>query len=289
MRSGALLNIRKALMFAIAIICISVLAGGCDSIKGITDDQPQKVQEAYIEYFKAVQAENVEALKRLVAREKAKELQGPEAATMLGMIKAFYPAQSRITAVNINGDAATIKLTGRSQDGTVHGTVNLIKEDGLWKISKEDWQVKISMPEEKPASAPIPDTSKPFEYHKVVGAWKGHEAGQSSDEWDFSFGENYEVSVRNSTGKGYRGIAMSDWNLGLSGGSLRVLRGGAVFDVKITEAPNKAYEGKISLGSFKLMGDVLQLCGSEPGLMKRTSDFASADGIRCFELKRSQP
>jgi hypothetical protein len=34
------------------------------------------------------------------------------------------------------------------------------------------------------------------------------------------------------------------------------------------------------------MGDLLQICGSEPGLIKRSSDFASSGGIRCFELSK---
>jgi hypothetical protein len=81
---------------------------------------------------------------------------------------------------------------------------------------------------------------------------------------------------------------MADWNRGLEGNSLRVLPGGAVFDVRISESSSPGQAGQLSLGSFKRMGDTLQICGSEPGMMKRTSDFASSGGIRCFELRKIQ-
>lgn len=279
----------RRILDAILYLSLTVIFSGCDLIKGLSANEEGKIQEAYIEYYKAIQAGDIESLKKLVAKEKIKELEEPEAADMLAMVRAFYPDKSNITSVKITGEAATITLSGRSKEGNMQGTVNLVKEDGIWKVSKEDWEIKMGMDIPQQESSPVPDTSKPFEYHKVIGTWKGHEAGRTSDDWEFTFGENYEVSVKNAAGQSYSGTAMSDWNLGLSSGSLRVLRGGAIFDIRISDASDAKYVGKISLGSYKLMGDTLQICGGEPGLMKRTSDFASTGGIRCFELTRAQP
>lgn len=286
MRPGFVGSRKLYYAWGMLILCFAVIGPGCDFIKSMSENQQQKVQEAYIAYFNAIQAGDITTLRKLVARDKAKELESPDAPAMLTMIKSLYPEQSRVTAVDIKGDAATITLAGRSQGGNVRGTVNLVKEDNLWKVSKENWEMKISMQEEQPVSPPVPDTTKPYDYHRVVGTWKGHEAGQTADDWEFTFGADYAVTVKGPSNQSYRGTAMADWNLGTEGGNIRVLRGGAAFDMRIADAPNPSSIGKISLGSYKLMGDTLQFCGSEPGLMKRTSDFASAGGIRCYELRR---
>ncbi|TAN39254.1 MAG: hypothetical protein EPN25_12335 [Nitrospirae bacterium] len=286
MRPFPAYNIQPSLLLVFLILFVTLMTGGCNSIKGLTEDQGQKVQEAYLAYFNAMIAGDIPTLKKHLSRERIKELDAPEAGQMLAMVKGLYPTRSQITAVNVTGDTATISLSGQSQMGTVSGTVNLVKEDGIWKVSKESWEMKMGM-QEAPPQAPLsgPGVTTPYDYHKVVGVWKGHEAGRTGDDWEFTFGENYELSVKAPDGQGYRAAAMVDMNLGVSGNSLMVLPGGAVFDMKMLEAPSDSI-GKISLGSYKIMGDTLQLCGGAPGRMKRTSDFASTGGIRCFELRR---
>jgi len=89
MMTGSGIRVRGLVVRTAIALALVTAAGGCDFIKGLTGSQQQKVQEAYLAYFHAIQSEDIAALKTLVAREKARELESPDAASMLGMVKAL--------------------------------------------------------------------------------------------------------------------------------------------------------------------------------------------------------
>ena len=280
----------KKLLFM--LLASLLFLSGCDVIKDLFSKKDDTaVKQTYMEYRKAMQAGDIESLKKLLSKLKVHELDSPQAKQMLELARSLYPQNVAVTGVNVQGDAATLSATASEKGGSLNGTVHLIKEDGVWKVYDEQWEMKMGMQQEQPITQPappLPDNKRPYEYHKIVGIWKGKEAGASSGEWTFTLNNNYDISVDSPAGHYYSGNAVSEWDLGIEGSSLMVLRGGTIFDVKVTEAQNVSAVGKFSLGSYKLMGDVLQICLGEPGLMKRTSDFASSGGIRCFELRKTQ-
>lgn len=286
MRGGIL--VRGCLSFCMVIF--SMMTSGCDSITHLFSGSQRnaEIEKAYLDYRAAMTAGDIPALRNLVVKQKAQELDAPGAEQMLALARSMYPANATITGVTVQGDAATLTANAPVEGGTMEGTVHLLKEDNVWKVYDEKWEIKIgtAAPAQEPQQ--VPDNTRPFEYEKAVGIWKGHEAGQSGDDWTFTLQANYEISAEGPAGRQYKGTAMADWNRGIEGNSLRVLPGGAVFDVRISESSVSGEVGQLSLGSFKRMGDTLQLCGSEPGMMKRTSEFASSGGIRCFELRKVQ-
>lgn len=273
---------------SVCILIFALMASGCDSITNLFSGSGRnaEIEKAYLDYRSAMTAGDIQALRNLVVKQKARELDAPEAGQMLALARAMYPANATITGVTVQGDTATLTASGPVAGGSMEGIVHLLKEDNAWKVYDEKWEMKIGMAQPQ-ASSGQSDARRPYEYQKITGTWKGHEAGQSTDDWEFTLGGAYDLAATGPGGQHYQADAMVDDSLGAEGGSLRVLPGGAPFDLRITASSSASEIGKISLGSYKLMGDTLQLCGGEPGLMKRTSNFASSGGIRCFELKRT--
>jgi hypothetical protein len=251
------------------------------------------VRQAYESYREAMSGGDLARLTTLVSRERAKELSAPDAQSTLQAASAFYPGGAQITGVQLSGSEATLQLTARVQEGAAAGTVRLVKEGEAWKVSTEDWQVKISIgadgSPDTTAELP-PDAVRPADYSTLLGTWQGGERG--SPEWTFTFAGDYAVSAEHRSGGRYHGQAAIFWDLGVGSRGLRVPPGWSVLDVKVDEATEPRHVGQVSLGTFSRQGDTLKFCGSEPGAHVRTESFeAPPAGVRCLTLVRvrSQP
>jgi len=277
---------------------------GCDRISSLFGHDEDGVRQAYQSYREAMLSANLTRLKTLVARDKARELDAPNAAEMLQMASELYPEGTQVAAVQVSGNAATLQLSGRTQGGTAKGSVQLVKEDGTWKVSKEEWQVQITLgadagsgPEAGPVAAPDVDKDnapqlpagavRPADYATLLGQWQGGEGAGASD-WTLTFGEGYAVAAQHAAGGYYRGQAAIFWNLGATADGVRVPPGWGVLDVHVTDASEPRHIGQVSLGTFSRQGDTLRLCGSEPGSHARTQSFeAPPHGVRCLTLVRA--
>ena len=180
---------------SIVILVCSMGSSGCDSITNLFSGfkRNAEVEKAYLDYRSAMIAGDIQALKNLVVKQKAQELNAPEADQMLALARAMYPASAKVTGIAVQGDAATLTASAPVEGGTMEGTVHLLKEDSVWKVYDEKWEMKIGMaaPAQEPQQAP--DNTRPVEYEKAVGIWKGHEAGRTGDDWTFTFLEGYNV------------------------------------------------------------------------------------------------
>jgi hypothetical protein len=108
--------------------------------------EPGKV---YMAMHRATLAGDVEAMLALAEKAKADEMrksQGqPEFPQMLAMVRAFEPAEVRVTGGRIDGDHAELDIVGKDSDGAaMTGTVKLSKEAGSWKIGNVSTNSKIS-------------------------------------------------------------------------------------------------------------------------------------------------
>ncbi|MBI5639227.1 MAG: nuclear transport factor 2 family protein [Nitrospirae bacterium] len=130
-------------IYVLAALTLIVTSGGCDFIKGFFGKDETAVQEAYTDYRKAMLSGDIEALKNLVSKDKVRELEGPNAARMLQFAKSVMPSQANITEVKVEGDRATLSLQSAAEGGTVSGTARLVKEDGSWRISQENWKMNM--------------------------------------------------------------------------------------------------------------------------------------------------
>jgi hypothetical protein len=271
----------RARFLLVALVVLP--ACGRTSVPPVPDQDA--VRQAYQNYREAMAGGDLARLTKFVSRERAKELSAPNASETLQVARAFSPAGAQITGVELNASEATLELTARVDEGTATGTVRLVKEDGAWKVSKEDWQVKISIGADRsPAELP-PDAVRPADYATLLGTWQGGEGGSS--EWTFTFANDYVVLAEHRSGSRYRGQAAIFWDLGADSGGLRVPPGWSVLDVQVDGATEPQYIGQVSLGTFSRQGDTLKFCGSEPGAHVRTESFdAPPAGVRCLTLVR---
>ena len=72
----------------------------------------QAVEGIYDEYRSAAISADIPVLKRVLAEEKASELDTPQASTMLQMMGAMIPSSPVVKEVSIVGKKATIALEG---------------------------------------------------------------------------------------------------------------------------------------------------------------------------------
>jgi hypothetical protein len=273
----------------LALLVLGLLFG-CDRLSSLFGRDEDAVRQAYQSYREAMVSSNLAKLKTLVARDRARELEAPNAAELLQMASALYPEGTQVASVELSGRDATLQLTGRMEGGTAKGSVRLVKEDGAWKVSKEDWQIQISIG--AAAAAPVPqepqlpsNAVRPADYATLLGRWQGAEGG--AHEWTLTFGHGYTVTGQHASGAHYSGQAAIFWDLGATSDGIRVPPGWSVLDVLVAEASEPRHVGQVSLGTFSKQGDMLKFCGSEPGAHVRTPSFeAPPAGVRCLTLAR---
>jgi hypothetical protein len=265
------------------VLVLAVLVSGCSGASGAAGRDEEAVRQAYQGYRAAMSKGDLAVLKTMVTHDRVQELGAPDAVEKMQMASALYPEGAQIAGVRVSGSEATLRLTGRMQEGSAAGTVRLVKEAGAWKVSTEDWQIQISIGAEgSPAAAQLPpDVVRPSDFGTLHGRWQG-------GDWTFTFAGDYAVSGEHVSRMYYRGQAAIFWELGSGPGGLRVPPGWSVLDVQVTDASEPRHIGQVSLGTFSRQGDELKYCGSEPGAHVRTQSFeAPPSGVRCLTLVRA--
>ena len=58
---------------------------------------------------------------------------------VLAMVQAMRPYNIRIMDFNVTDGQGSLAVSGRSYFGTVSGLINLVQQDGIWKIDHENW------------------------------------------------------------------------------------------------------------------------------------------------------
>ncbi len=96
--------------------------------------------KVYADFLKAVQKEDLGAMKKLMTKEQGKNLDSPDAKKMVGLIKMMSATDVEVLKVSEKGDTAELTVSGK-QDGNVqNGVVHMVKEGGAWKVQREEWK-----------------------------------------------------------------------------------------------------------------------------------------------------
>lgn len=91
--------------------------------------------KAITEYLRAARAGDKAALKRVIVAERAKDLDGPQAAEILKFLKfSADPKTAEFGSLTIDGDSAMAEIIERSKDGSSSSRYRLKLAGGAWKL-----------------------------------------------------------------------------------------------------------------------------------------------------------
>ena len=96
--------------------------------------------KVYVDFLKAVQKEDLGAMRKLMTKEQAKNLDSPDAKKMVGLIKMMSATDIKVLKVVEKGDTADLTVSGKQDGNLKNGVVHMIKEGGAWKVQQEEWQ-----------------------------------------------------------------------------------------------------------------------------------------------------
>lgn len=157
--------------FLVILLIAILFSTGCEKITGLFSSGPDpELVAAYNTYRAAMLKGDMAALRNLVVKQKAQELDAPGAEQMLALARSMYPANATVTASAVQGEAATLSASANTEGGTINGVIHLLKENGAWKIYDEKWEMKIGMQTSSPSAAPAPENRSPDESQKTAGA-----------------------------------------------------------------------------------------------------------------------
>jgi hypothetical protein len=137
-----LIRTTAALVLA-ALVCAPALATGKPK-----DLEKTPQVKAYRALLKTVDAGDYEAYKKNMAAESAKAMDqqtkdlGMDPKKGMAVLKAMSPTDLKFTSLKVDGKKATLLATGKSGGEMNYGTIDLVEEDGQWKVAKQSWTNK---------------------------------------------------------------------------------------------------------------------------------------------------
>jgi translation initiation factor IF-1 len=124
-------------MVAVVLAGPVALAGQAATTLPAGGGEPGKV---YMAAQKAVKAQDIPALKKLMSAARVKQMDAPDFKQMLGMVAEMMPTELKVTGGTQTGDTATLTLSGKMGTELQKGDAILVKEGGAWRLDKENWK-----------------------------------------------------------------------------------------------------------------------------------------------------
>lgn len=95
--------------------------------------------KVYLVFLKAVQREDLGAMRKLMSKDQAKNLDSPDAKKMVGLVKMMSATDIKVLKVVEKGDTADLTVSGKQDGNSKDGVVHMVKEGGAWKVQQEEW------------------------------------------------------------------------------------------------------------------------------------------------------
>ena len=125
-----------------AILLGSALVAFAADSKDI-DATPQG--KVYRASEKAIAAGDVKAYQATLASDSVKEMDkvakdmGKTPKDMMELMQIMQPKTVKLSDLKVDGKTATMSATGKSENETMYGKVELVDEGGQWKVRKQAW------------------------------------------------------------------------------------------------------------------------------------------------------
>jgi len=130
-------------LVAALLVCASAFAAGAAK-----DLEKTPQVKAYRALLKTVDAGDYEAYKKGMAAESAKGMDqqmkdaGIDAKKGMEFLKAMSPTELKLTSLKVDGKKATLEATGKVGGELNYGTIEMVDEDGQWKVVQQSWTNK---------------------------------------------------------------------------------------------------------------------------------------------------
>ena len=101
--------------------------------------------KAYRASVKAIDSGDVKAYQGTLASEAVKEMEkvskdmGKTPKDLMELMKILQPSDVKLSDLKVDGKAATMSATGKSDQETMYGSIELLEENGQWKVRKQKW------------------------------------------------------------------------------------------------------------------------------------------------------
>jgi hypothetical protein len=95
---------------------------------------------AYSDYYKALMAGDITTVKKLILKENAEQLDDETAEMIVDLAQSMHPKEIEIVTANISGTSAELSVTGSVDGSQGKGTVEMVVEDGQWKVANDKWK-----------------------------------------------------------------------------------------------------------------------------------------------------
>ena len=97
--------------------------------------------KAYAAYLKNLTAGDMKAFLGGVSVARAKEASSdPDFKKLFPLLQAMQPSGVKVTGGASDGTHATLLAAGKDGDNVSRGTITMVRENGAWKVEKEDWK-----------------------------------------------------------------------------------------------------------------------------------------------------
>ena len=58
---------------------------------------------------------------------------------LMGLLQIMQPKDVKLSDLKVDGKKATMAATGKSDNETMHGSIELVDENGQWEVRKQSW------------------------------------------------------------------------------------------------------------------------------------------------------
>ncbi len=131
-------TLRSTLVLAL-LLGSSLTALAADDI----DASPQA--KVYRASAKAIGAGDVKAYSKTLASEANQEMEkvakdmGKTPKDLMELLQIMQPKDVKLSDLKVDGKKATMSATGKAEGETMYGSVELVEENGEWKVRKQKW------------------------------------------------------------------------------------------------------------------------------------------------------
>ncbi|MFH1039024.1 MAG: hypothetical protein V1789_10205 [PVC group bacterium] len=113
------------------------------------DATPAAVYDLYIVAMKAGDLDGMAAFVTKAKVDQLLAMPDDQKTQIAEMMKMMAPSEYAVVTEDIQGDIATLTLTGKATDfaggfNEQEGTATFVKEDGVWKLVEDSWQMVAS-------------------------------------------------------------------------------------------------------------------------------------------------